>query len=504
MHAGDKIAQALARVKRIAEKNQSHIVRSKQINRSDREVLVKTKWLVEILKGWYLLVTPTAKDGESSAWYASYWDFARLYLQDRFDDEYCLSAENSINLHIRETIIPTQIIVICEKGGGVCHLPFDTSIFSYIDSSSLPSERVEMQGLQVMPLGFALCKLTPTYFEKNPNEAKLGLGLLRTSEEVSSILLKFNFQKAAARIIGALEYLGRNALANNIKSDLSIFGWTIQPINPFQTAIKPFKTSKPSSPIAIRIESMWADFREDIISIFQKPKQKIARLDKIFERIEGLYKEDAYHSLSIEGYQVNAALIEKVHNNEWNPNHSTHDMEERNALAARGYFEAFNAVKSSIADMQETGKYGQVVESALQKWYQSLFAPSMRANILVPNDLIGYRKHQVYIRNSRHVPLAYEALVDAMEAFFDCLKSEEHPAVRAILGHYIFVYIHPYMDGNGRLGRFLMNSMLVTGGYPWTIIHVENRKTYLRSLEIAGVERDIKPFVRFIASEVEK
>jgi Fic family protein len=43
------------------------------------------------------------------------------------------------------------------------------------------------------------------------------------------------------------------------------------------------------------------------------------------------------------------------------------------------------------------------------------------------------------------------------------IAAESHPGVRAVLGHFSLVYIHPYMDGNGRLGRFLMNAMLVTG-----------------------------------------
>jgi len=50
-----------------------------------------------------------------------------------------------------------------------------------------------------------------------------------------------------------------------------------------------------------------------------------------------------------------------------------------------------------------------------------------------------------------------------MPAFFDLLSEEENPAVRVILGHLIFVYIHPYKDGNGRVGRFLMNVMLARG-----------------------------------------
>lgn len=58
------------------------------------------------------------------------------------------------------------------------------------------------------------------------------------------------------------------------------------------------------------------------------------------------------------------------------------------------------------------------------------------------------------------------------------------------------------MDGNGRIGRFLMNAMLASGGYPWTIIHVQHRQTYLTALEAASVEGNILPFVQFILSEV--
>ena len=125
-----------------------------------------------------------------------------------------------------------------------------------------------------------------------------------------------------------------------------------------------------------------------------------------------------------------------------------------------------------------------------------------KRGIIRSQDLIGYRTGQVYIRNSRHVPLPREALVDSMEALFDCLRQEEHPAVRAVLGHYFFVYIHPYMDGNGRIGRFLMNAMLVSGGYPWTIIQVKNRNKYLQALEVVGTERNIEPFARFVSSEM--
>jgi integrase len=86
-------------------------------------------------------------------------------------------------------------------------------------------------------------------------------------------------------------------------------------------------------------------------------------------------------------------------------------------------------------------------------------------NIIAPADLMGYRNHPVYIRGSRHTPLPERAVLDAMRTLCELMKEEENAIVRAILGHFVFVYIHPYMDGNGRTARFIMNSMLVTGGY---------------------------------------
>jgi hypothetical protein len=51
-----------------------------------------------------------------------------------------------------------------------------------------------------------------------------------------------------------------------------------------------------------------------------------------------------------------------------------------------------------------------------------------------------------------------------------------------VIGHFVFVYIHPYIDGNGRMGRFLMNVMLASGGYPWTVIPLERRDDYMAAL----------------------
>jgi Fic family protein len=58
------------------------------------------------------------------------------------------------------------------------------------------------------------------------------------------------------------------------------------------------------------------------------------------------------------------------------------------------------------------------------------------------------------------------------------------------------------MDGNGRIGRFLMNVMLASGGYPWTVIPLERRNDYMAALEAASVGQDIRTFARFVGDLV--
>jgi Fic family protein len=90
-----------------------------------------------------------------------------------------------------------------------------------------------------------------------------------------------------------------------------------------------------------------------------------------------------------------------------------------------------------------------------------------------------------------------------MNTLFDLLDAESEPSVRAVLGHWLFGYIHPYPDGNGRMARFMMNAMLASGGYPWAVIQMEDRDRYLKALESASVENDIGPFATFIGVRVQ-
>lgn len=247
---------------------------------------------------------------------------------------------------------------------------------------------------------------------------------------------------------------------------------------------------------------MWQTMRETVIAKFPQAPGRPKDIRAFLEDVQDSYLTDAYHSLSIEGYKVTPELIDKVRSGNWNPEGNNIEKGEKNALAARGYYQAHQAVLKSLRKILKGKNAGEVVDDDHSTWYRELFEPSIRVGLIKASDLAGYRNGPVYIRGSMHVPLNRDAVRDAMPTLFDLIKEEQHPAVRVVLGHFIFVYIHPYMDGNGRIGRFLMNAMLSAGGYPWTIIPLSEREHYMEALEQASVNQDIEPFTLFIAKLV--
>jgi len=124
------------------------------------------------------------------------------------------------------------------------------------------------------------------------------------------------------------------------------------------------------------------------------------------------------------------------------------------------------------------------------------------AGLIPAGALAGYRNEAVYLRTSRSVPPRWEAVRNAMPALFDLLEKETEPRVRGVLGHWLFGYVHPCPDDNGHLARFLMNAMLASGGYPWTVIRAKDRAAYLTALDRASIDMDIGPFTDFIAQRV--
>ncbi|CAH1153830.1 unnamed protein product [Phaedon cochleariae] len=111
-----------------------------------------------------------------------------------------------------------------------------------------------------------------------------------------------------------------------------------------------------------------------------------------------------------------------------------------------------------------------------------------------------FRDEKVFVGS--HIPPPYEDIPDLMENYVEWLNSEEaqnmHPVRYAALAHYKLVDIHPFVDGNGRTSRLIMNMILLKAGYPPVMVLKEQRETYYDSLKTANMG-DVRPFVRFVA-----
>jgi len=497
----EKLAQSLEILKSIQEQ-EIIAIRSTSMSRTHRERLLKNGFIKEVMKGWYISSNPEETPGETTAWYASFWDFCADYLNDRFKGEWCLSPEQSINIHIGNLCVPKQLLVRSPKGGNKpIFLLHETSIFDLRLELPEKQEVKTKDKLQIISLPTALISCAPRYFAENPIKMRAALAMITSASDILPKLLNGGHSKIAGRLAGAFRNIGRDSIAENIIETMKAAGYVINESDPFEDEPAIAISIRDTSPYVNRLRMSWAVMREAIVENFPGPPATSIDTQTYLKHVDDIYLNDAYNSLSIEGYRVSIELMEHVRSGEWNPDLDENDRNHKNALAARGYWQAFLSVKESLekilnVDFEVTNS---IVEEDHNKWYRELFAPSVTAGILEAAELAGYRNHPVYIRGSMYVPPNYESVRELIPAFFELLQNEKEPSVRAVLGHYFFVNIHPYMDGNGRTGRFLMNVMLASGGYPWTIVPVEQRNDYMAALEEASVNQNIVPFTEFLA-----
>ena len=495
----EKLAASLEILKGLQDKGKIAIKRS-ELTRTHKDRLLKNGFISEVYSGWFIISSPENKEGDSTSWYSSYWKFCAQYLNYKYKNQWCMSAEQSLMIHAGNWTVPKQLIIKSPKANNFkTDLPFDTSLFHMKSKLPLKSEVEILDGLNVLSLSSALVNASSNTYLQNATDIRTALSLVKTSADILSILLSGGQSIIAGRLAGAFRNIKKDKIADDIIKTMQGVGYDVRELDPFNDHLNISFSSKDASPYANRIKIMWSDFRKVILEKFPAAPGMPKNIEKFISSVKEIYVTDAYHSLSIERYQVTPELIDRVRNGSWNAKDNDGDSKQRDAMAAKGYWDAFQMVEKSIRKVLTGENAGEVLDNDHGDWYRALFGPSVVSGLLKPADLAGYRNHQVYITNSMHVPLNSEAVRDAMPVLMELLAEESEASVRAVLGHFIFVFIHPYMDGNGRMGRFIMNLMLASGGYPWTVIPVQQRSKYMKSLEEASVNLNILPFVEFLS-----
>jgi len=114
-----------------------------------------------------------------------------------------------------------------------------------------------------------------------------------------------------------------------------------------------------------------------------------------------------------------------------------------------------------------------------------------------------FRTVQVYIRGAKWIPPKPEDVPNEMKtllAWYSQNKKKLHPLILAAYFHTAFEQIHPFVDGNGRVGRLLMNFILHKNGYPMINIPNKIKQRYYSSLEKAHLEGDLRLFIDLLIS----
>lgn len=122
------------------------------------------------------------------------------------------------------------------------------------------------------------------------------------------------------------------------------------------------------------------------------------------------------------------------------------------------------------------------------------------------NNAGKYRQENVLISGAKHIPPIFINVPFEMQKLIENYKKWQdlHPIVRACYLHGEFVKIHPFVDGNGRTARLLLNFELIKCGYPPGVIKNEDRSEYYDALDKAHTTYDYSDFIRIIMKLVEE
>lgn len=227
------------------------------------------------------------------------------------------------------------------------------------------------------------------------------------------------------------------------------------------------------------------DKKKQLDSVRPIPKIAVEKLKHEFEL------EWTYHSNAIEGNTLTLQETRLV-------------IEEGITIgnkSVREHFEAINHVKAiNYVESLVKDKKKKISERDILQLHNLIMM-----NIDV-REKGQYRTSNVYIAQAEFIPVDSIQVYGLMLDFYDYVNKNPdklNTVELAAMAHYKLVHIHPFVDGNGRIARLLMNLLLMRAGFPIVVILSSDRKQYYARLRLAD-KGDVKPFVEFVARAVER
>jgi len=202
--------------------------------------------------------------------------------------------------------------------------------------------------------------------------------------------------------------------------------------------------------------------------------------NEIFKKLDMQTKREVFKNYIVE-FAYNTASIEG----------NTINLEEARNLLDRGITPK-NKTLREVYDLQNTEKvFFELLNSKLDNLLRHktiiMIHDALLANI---DERKGYRTTNIRVVKSNFdaSPGTYvQTDMDLLLKWYNKYKNNLHPLVLANIFHHKFEKIHPFMDGNGRTGRMLMNWILLNNNLPPTITHKKTRQKYLESMREADL-----------------
>jgi len=174
------------------------------------------------------------------------------------------------------------------------------------------------------------------------------------------------------------------------------------------------------------------------------------------------------------------------------------DLLNRGIVPSSKTLREINEVQNYIAVENYLGEYsGRVTLGLIRKIHELLMdnIDFESAGWFRRIDSIGIRGVDLAVSPAMLIEGELERILDS---YYRNIQGGCHPFEEAVLFHYMFEYIHPFTDGNGRVGREILNKMLLDAGFPRLTVSGSERERYIKALQLGNKEQYREMILTFI------
>jgi len=213
----------------------------------------------------------------------------------------------------------------------------------------------------------------------------------------------------------------------------------------------------------------------------------------------------------LESYSVHFAYNSGNIENSEITYHDTREIFDKNGVTSytgstKTLFEIQNSKAAYEKILSLFDDKPHIDESMLKEFHKILTVGTYNERRFALGECPGEYKHRDYVTGKKEAGALAEDVSEEIDELLNELSDidDENALTAAAYFHAKFENIHPFSDGNGRVGRLLMNYILLIHNHPPVIFFTEDKKDYYSALEEFDEKLDLKPLIEFIKFQTEK